>query len=836
MIDNTQTDFILQPKDEEIEEYFSGLKGFERQLLTRKSKPLYTNRFITPLEYNMGYVYYKRTYTWPSDDYCIDITSPSYFDFISSLNKMAQTYDELWTDNMWGRMTHEAIKNYDWTYTREFIDGEEEDNVVGGERMHKVINIIGRVFDDIKNKIDTIKSNNKVTYNGDRNIPNALLSDKLELKGWDIYSVIPNYEEDGKLVSADTLNLDDTFFEKINDNEVGTPFEDINAIRWYDSLNNNEMTFGDADNEFMRRLLLSTNRIFETKGTRHSIDMVMGMFGYGEDDYTIIEEFRKTTPKRYDEYKADDGSLDFGDEIVTLNNYKENGKLYDEDASGIPVGSFTMSDVTANLPEEGEEEQEKQYTVNYSTYLIPFYNQNKIYDGDIYFQNNGGWCYDGQINDTTLNPYNWNETVSYLHVVPNIGALLNVNPVGIEEGDIYYVSSLSDYMDYSEEVKILKSNFFVLMNRYTPELLESWTNISFEEDAYIGEDPVNEALRGYAEKAKYLNDIIPYNLGNNPHVGFGYYDGGKEFYEYMRKPFKYAIDNYFFNIEEEERANDVRFYVSDAYRTGYGKLLSEGDTPQSDNSYVLTFYEKQLNDFITKEEYNELEDKEGYIEIKYEILTENEYDELDEEKKEGYEKLDKIIIFANEKKQECIVDIVSKKRTDLNVDEENPEEPTSTDDTPSSSTSGDAQQVDEDPTQQGGETTTDTTQEDEGQTGTNSWGNMRYASYDLNSIDELAKNTYYLNSKVIHLRNNIENNEYRKYFKNVIIKYLLQVIPSTAILLLENFEETIEDDNKHLVHFLDADETTQLYPDQIVEDGGTAENPNENLEWHEING
>ena len=41
---------------------------------------------------------------------------------------------------------------------REFEDGEEQDNIDGGERMHKVLNIIGRVFDDVKRNIDLIKN------------------------------------------------------------------------------------------------------------------------------------------------------------------------------------------------------------------------------------------------------------------------------------------------------------------------------------------------------------------------------------------------------------------------------------------------------------------------------------------------------------------------------------------------------------------------------------------------------------------------------------------------------------------------------------------------------
>ena len=77
-------EIIIQPKKEIIENYFNNLQGFEKQLLTRKTKPLYSNMFVTPIEYNLGYLYYKRTYTWPSKGYCIDITSTTYIDFLNN--------------------------------------------------------------------------------------------------------------------------------------------------------------------------------------------------------------------------------------------------------------------------------------------------------------------------------------------------------------------------------------------------------------------------------------------------------------------------------------------------------------------------------------------------------------------------------------------------------------------------------------------------------------------------------------------------------------------------------------------------------------------------------
>jgi len=660
----TSKNIIIQPIDDVIEEYFKNLEGFKKLLLTRKTTPQYTNRFITPIEYDLGFVYYKRTYTWPSNGYCIDISSTKYIDYITNLKNTAELLDELWTDNLWKRMTHEAIRNYDWTYTREFVKGEEEDNVDGGERMHKVLNIIARVFDDIKREIDTIKKNNKASYDADRNMANALLSDKLELYGWDVYSTIPTYEEINeqtqsvKVLPASQQKLDKTFLTNTRNRRY--------TQSWYPTLNPYQMTFSDVDIEFMRKLLLSSKRIFMTKGTRQSIDMIMGMFGYGNmdeehPDYTITEEYTTVEPIDYDKIDENDDET-IGDKIVRLNMAKENELLYDDDASGIPVGSFSIF----------ENSEPK-------TYLIPFYNQNKIYDGNFYFQGKGGWFYNKKDeNDEEKDLFKWTETLSYLHVVSQVKDLMSVNPNSVSNGDIFYVVNINDYADFSESLdKSLYSRFFVLEDDYNTDLFSSWTNLDLSGETYVPNGEFNEEgydlngntqeqidkYKGYVEKAKYLNNIISYNLGNNPHVGYGKYDKGDEYFEYMEKPFKYALDSQnFSNTEDEEEAEKIVF-----------KFADEKTVCQNAN--------------------------------------------------------DKIQIFADVVNEEII----------------------------NSSTS--------------------------------SIKPLRYAEYDMQSIKEMEKTKYYINSKVIHIINHIENDEYRKYFKTVIINYLMQVIPSTSIIILENFEE-----------------------------------------------
>ena len=957
---------VIQPKKDYIESYFNSLQGFEKQLLTRKTKPLYSNTFITPIEYNLGYLYYKRTYTWPSNGYCIDIMSTTYIDFLDKLTSMAEIYDELWTDNLWRRMTHEAIKNYDWTYTKEFEDGEEQDNIDGGERMHKVLNIIGRVFDDVKQNIDLVKRNNRITYNGDRNIPNALLSDKLELMGWDAYSTISTYtipetvtDETGNVqtiqreIPASEVKIEDEFLER-------------NKINWYGTKNNKELTFTDVDVNFMRKMLLSSKYILKTKGTRAAIDMIMGMFGYGlnGEDYSIIETYRKVKPKMYD-YSTSVEEEVFGDKIVRLNAYKENERIYpDDEVSGIPVGSFKVQTNIGDICE-------------FTTYLIPYYDQRKMYDGDFTFQSKGGWFYNGEerwmpnkeyyrcdrvfydgsiwrctvdnkdqevfnkdyfeeveikewkankqyyigdrvfyngriwhyeednpgyldedvlggiwrckedntgyydeaegevvfsdryfekvveidewkantqyrcdivsykdsiwrctkdnkedkfiecyfeeveidewkantqyyrgnkvsnggriwrctvdnISQTDFNAnyfvevaeikewtadeqyhcdrviyedsiwrciennkeeefsedyfekeekrnqFKWTETLSYLHVVPTIKDLLNVNPNGVTNGNIYYVSNVNDYIGYTEEAT-LKSNFFVLNNDFAPDIFSSWENIDLN-------DPNDEN----AERAKYLDSIILNTLGNNPHVGFGGYDKGETYFEYMKKPFKYAIDRNFFSYEDMKEAEEILFDID------------EKDTEAIKSSDKIKIFADQ-DDIEKIEDINE--DDKKLTKVIYVNIYKN--DEILTEDKDGwkpnkqYNKGDRVFYVGR---------IWHYEAENVGYYYED--------------TLGGIWRCKEDNAgyyDEGEVVFSDEYFEKE-------FNYRKCAEYNKDAVREAKKNIYYLNSKVVYFENKIDNEQYKKYFKNVIMKYLMQVIPSTTILILQGFE------------------------------------------------
>lgn len=539
----TNPNLVIKPKDEVIEEYFRNLRGFEKQLLNRETKPLYTNNFITPVITDKGEKYVKRQYTWPSDGYCITIDNTSFTDYVLNLSKTASIFDESMTDNLYRSMTHEAIKNFDWEYERKIDEDLAEENLLGGLRMESVLRIIARCFDDVKMYIDGIKKSINATYEGFGNLPVAEITDKLDDKGWSVTSVIPVIGDTGY---GDTL--------------LGTP-----PNGWYAGQTPESISCQDMEVEFMRRLLLSSNRIFASKGTCHSIAMMMAMFGLGNDIYSLQEFYWKTQGKSYDDNIGT---------IEGLNQRKTNNVYIDEDD---PFDGLMLKDIMLN----GDH------------VIVPYYIQDKRYNGDVYFQSKGGWGkYDNDNGrDITMesdDKHSYSETISYLSIVHSVADLFTINPNEVENGSIYYVANLSDYSLFKELNTGDKiSHFFYVINEYEISLPQGWGNVPIDSNTEIivnGTDVV--------KYAKYLDSIISTTFGNNPHVGYGRYDDGSEFIEYMEQPFKYMIDNDYLTEEDMTIAKSIKYNLSEervvtTQPMGDSKIVNNATAQKEDTSWFI---------------------------------------------------------------------------------------------------------------------------------------------------------------------------------------------------------------------------------------------------------
>lgn len=506
----------IRPNETRINNYFKNLDGFEKVLLNRKSKPIYTNTFLTPIETNKGIVFMNRKYSWAvANGWNLDISTPNYLSFVNDLTSAAEILDEYYCDNIYRSMTHEAIKNFDWTYTREYNEGDEQKYVIAGNKVVNVLRIYGRILDDVKRYIDGIKSTNTITYDRKNNISDYLLSDKLGLSGWETSTVVKS----------------------------GTENEETDILYSGESTG---YTYSEVNNQFMRRLLLCSKAIFKAKGTRKSIEMLMAMFGIGKDKYSLKEYYR-TTSAITDQSKITkikDGNAD------------KNIVLVDEDDpySGLMV---------------------KEIDENGTISLVPWFDNNKTYDGNPYFQSNGGW---GSEKPFDGGNFVYRETMPYIHMVSTIPELFSLNTGNLSPNDVYYVYDITDINNYdfgydNPSLSGNPSNYFILNNDTSISEYENinnsttasgWTCVTYNT---VGKDKVISNPR-----VVYLESIISKNYGNNPHIGYGHYDMGEEYFEYLQRLFKYSIDNVL--IEDAEQYEGIGFTVS-------GKIEDKTDTTKT---------------------------------------------------------------------------------------------------------------------------------------------------------------------------------------------------------------------------------------------------------------
>ena len=183
----------IRPKEEFIVKFYNECDNFEKLILNRKTTPKYKASFSIIKENERGYYREIEDFIFPTSygDYNIDASSYGFNDYTKRLSEIGEFYDALFTDNLYRSMTHEAIKNFDWTYTREFTVGDEEENVHGGEKMQKALRVFAREFDEILTYINNIKNINRVTYDERNNVPDYFLIDEVENKGWDVCLVYP---------------------------------------------------------------------------------------------------------------------------------------------------------------------------------------------------------------------------------------------------------------------------------------------------------------------------------------------------------------------------------------------------------------------------------------------------------------------------------------------------------------------------------------------------------------------------------------------------------------------------------------------------------------------
>lgn len=589
---NGYAGYYIRPCDIVINEFFATIDDFEYVLLGKEGSVPYSAVFETPYETDTGNKYTMESYIWPSINNWNPIVSGPEFDvYVSKLIKLAEFSDIYDSDNIWRMMTHEAIKNLDWTYKKYDGDDVDEFSDIDSARIARYVRIIGRQFDGLKRYVDNIKNHNKVSYDEKNNTPDYELSDLLVDNGWDVCTLNP---------TAQSTQYSDQLYKG---RKEGYSEVDMNMA-------------------FMRNLKINTRYLTALRGTRHGLDAMMGLLGLKREDYEITEhvnvfsgkggycstlnsmaEYLNTEAAYYDSSKINYPPYN---SVAAINSYKnyfyddyneEMGEEIDY-LKGIPVKKVVVNDENGKILYE---------------YVVPWYDMNKKYDGDWYFQSKGGW---GRRTKKVVNPFSgkeveltdvYSESDTYMKYVNDVTELLSFYGDEIKDGDICYVTDLGDISRYNGMIADSEySHYFILRNvDYSTVFGTINGNTGWE---YISMSTLTAGTSSEAQKVIYLETLEEKYDGNNPHVGYGDYDDGKEYLDYMSDIFKYANENNGFEMftkgdrerikgfafnRKDEVDNDKVWYYSNKSNwanTKLGKLNGNNWTKQSDGAFEKSIY------------------------------------------------------------------------------------------------------------------------------------------------------------------------------------------------------------------------------------------------------
>lgn len=550
--DSGYTGYSIRPCDAIQNEYFESIDEFEFVLLNRKSKPLYKAVFETPYETDEGNKYTMESYIWPSvNNWNPLINGITYESYINALINLAIFHDEYDSNIIWRMLTHEAIKNLDWTFLRKNEDTTEDLSQIDSSKIEAFLQIYGRQFDGLKRYIDAIKSINNVSYDEKNNLPNYLLTDVVELGGLDALLPISTGKTD---VISDPLYSART--------------EGYSEV--------------DTNNYFMRVLKINEHYLNSIKGTRFSIETILRLLGVRENEYQINEFV--AVAHSADTCTFNDNLLPFGNtfyprptgsvkypsarDVIGINLNKSDSTIdeYETYLDGIAVRPFRCMNESLWIDKD---------TPTY--YAIPWYENGKHYDGDWYFQSKGGWgkTKEKKIGNKVVEnsnvsvidgvPFIYDETESYLKFAENTREMRGFFKSEVYPGMICYVTDLSDWNDYDEETN---SHYFVLVDDERIGIIDysgttGWRNILIDE--------IRNANTDDGKKVLYLENIVETTVGNNPHVGNGFYDDGIDYLEHMNQIFKYQLEQgdegliRFSDTDKKKIAQRYVFGISNKY-------------------------------------------------------------------------------------------------------------------------------------------------------------------------------------------------------------------------------------------------------------------------------
>lgn len=522
-------DYHIRPKQKYIDSFYNNLDSFEKILLNKDSNPKYTAMLEITYDDENGSITEIKPFTFPVSygNYNLDIYSQSYDAYLYSLQNISQEYDETISDNLYRKLTHESIKNFDWSLNRNNDNTDDySDYLEGGNKFAKMIRVIGRELDEIKLYIDNIKDLNTINYNSISSYSENYLKILLSNEGWDIKTILPLILEeyiiyDGKKEYINDASIDNektnTYIKddisyklfrnfKLNENFKITPFskkyskypsgyfykcdcetnslQKVNANNekyLYDEcskmlrnqisdyLNEKEYTAEDAKNFFFKILKLNSRFILSHKGTYEGIEMLLALFNlksqrwidslsklqyqnfiekYNNDVLELmtynVSEFTTITNGIEDKWNEEKGMNQLNwynsTKLISYNTNEYKNGVY-VDYQGLPLKVYYEND--ENIISNNKTNEKN------SNILYPYFNKDTQYDGNMYYQMNGGWLlkfpyqFDNDNNILSNESFQYTETLKLIKKVKNLIELTSIPLKTLKSNDIVYVDDIS---------------------------------------------------------------------------------------------------------------------------------------------------------------------------------------------------------------------------------------------------------------------------------------------------------------------------------------------------------------------------------------------------------
>lgn len=551
---------IIVPRPSIFDEMYDKLDDFSKVLLDYSTNPRFVAKFYTPHFNNEGRYWSIEKYTFPSltssdgNFFTPRISGPGFSGYFARLMSLAESLDELDSNNMIRMLTHESILNMDWSVLSNKTS-DDDDNTIDNSRIKAMLEIYARQFDDIKRYADNIKNSTKISYNESSNVPDYFLSDKVNTEGWDLPNMAP-----------------------IDDTNIYT-----------DSLYPNSMSCGynssDYNIEFERRLILNSSFIKSLRGTRFGIETVLGLVGLKNGAKETDQSIDTGTTAGYYELHEHIALATTFPSLIDINLAIENSDDYDDTYSqyfDFPIAIVNRGDVPS------------------ANFVVPWYDRDNKHTKYMYFQMNGGWGHvpskkiDLEITSLssiteTADTSIYDETIQYLKYATSIDELTGYTQSNLRKNMVCYVENIAGiYGSYNADqtdTSIINqtsgecfSHYFILKNTalspfigfVTPDESDGKYNCYGWRNVFTHEFDGTSALTCDGTCVLYLESIQSDTSGNNPHAGFSTYDDGLGYLEYFNQIFKDKIDNDKFSLVSSDNGSSFPISIDTIKNIGFG--------------------------------------------------------------------------------------------------------------------------------------------------------------------------------------------------------------------------------------------------------------------------